>query len=263
MKRRITALLLAVGFGVGFAVAVAAPAQASFSDCNVGTACIWNATNGSGTPIGGGFSATPGTCFDLFGAQNDSADSFRNRTTKSIQFYDNHGCTGQLLKSEDGRTIFDGVTQANFMQVDQVMSHPGCQYPSTCNRNRASSVFFNTAFAGPLLTQTERDGPEECGAGTVCAWDNSNFTGLLFSVQHSSGFCWNLPASLQDRANGFYNHRGNGKGVQFFRSTGCTAPLRDWNGSHGPFPDGEISLFYHTINANDQDHLRSVFWNTG
>jgi len=232
MRQRLAAVLAGLVLGGGLAVAVAAPAQASYSECNTGTVCIWNATNGSGSPIGGGFSSTPGTCFDLFGAQNDSADSFRNHTTKSVQFYDNHGCTGQLLKSEDGRTIFDGVTQANFMQVDTVASHPGCQFPSTCNRNRASSVFFNTAFAGPqLLTQTDTSidavNWSWCtSTARVCFATDRDGNGTHWVSQLLPvGTCIGVPSNMNDRISSLWNrYTSSGAQLTIYWHNPCGSP---------------------------------------
>lgn len=230
MTKKIAALLLAVTAGVGLSFAVQAPAQASYSSCNTGTACIWDGRDGAGSPIGGGFFASPGTCFDLFGAQDNSADSFRNHTTRSIQFYDGHGCTGDLLKSEDGRTIFDGVTQANFMQRDQVISHPGCQFQNTCFANRASSVFFNTAFAGPtLLTQTE-DAMSDCTAtGWVCVWENANFGGAWTRFNFTNS-CHSVPSGWNDRISSLWNRfTSSGAKVTFYKDGGCTGSSNSYS----------------------------------
>lgn len=263
MKRRISVLLLAVGLGAGIAVAVQAPAQASYSSCASGTVCTWDNPDGSGSPRIA-FWASPGTCFELTGAADNSADSFRNHITTHIQFYDNHGCTGTLLKDATGATIFDGITQQNFMQQDQVISHPGCQYPSTCFRNRASSVFFNTGFAGPLLLVQSYT---QCTSGYVCGWTQYNGAGeyvLNPPIYRSPGTCYNLPSSDDNRINSIYNHLGNGHHVQGYVDRNCTGThiFTDCCGS-SPVPAGAQTNVQAGPVIDSRNKMSSIFFNTG
>ena len=101
----------------------------------------------------------------------------------------------------------------------------------------------------------------ECPVGTVCGWDTSNFTGMLFSHTRSGGSCYNVP--FNNRANSFY-HRTY-RGVQMYKDANCTGPLlRDWNGNTGPFRPGHLSVFYRPFccGDGDQNDLTSVFFNT-
>ena len=103
----------------------------------------------------------------------------------------------------------------------------------------------------------------DCPNGQVCLWDDSNFNTMLVAVARTPGSCYNLPSNLNDRANGFYNRLLGGKHVQMYKDVNCTGPLlRNWGGSTGPFPVGEVSLFYHNTFANDQNRLTSIWFNT-
>jgi hypothetical protein len=129
---------------------------------------------------------------------------------------------------------------------------------------RAIVTVFATAALLVAGIGTAFASTSQCSAGNVCIWDDSNFNVFLGQKQQGPGTCWTLPASMNDKANGFYNHLLSGRHVQMYKDPGCTGPLlRDWDGFHGPFPDGEVSLFYHSLTANDQDRLSSIFFNTG
>jgi hypothetical protein len=122
---------------------------------------------------------------------------------------------------------------------------------------------------GLVATPAQASGLADCPGGYVCAWDNSDWTGLLFRIAGLSGTCHNVPSGTNDRANAFMNHRNDLKHVQMYKDANCTGPLlRNWNGWTGPFPayadPNSYSLFYKTICcANDQDKLSSIFFNTG
>lgn len=101
-----------------------------------------------------------------------------------------------------------------------------------------------------------------CPQGTLCAWDDSNFNVMLFSHVQSPGTCYNVPGN--DRANGFYNRMASPRHVQFYKDANCTGPLlRDWNGNHGPFGPGALSLFFKAVYCGDcdQNKLSSVWFN--
>ncbi|HSJ75804.1 MAG TPA: peptidase inhibitor family I36 protein [Gemmatimonadales bacterium] len=138
MRRRIAALLTALGLGAGLAVAVEAPAQAAYSDCLSDYVCAFDGTGGSGLLVT--VFRSPGTCYNLPGSANDKADSFYNHLSNhhAVQFYDGSNCTGHLMHragSGGGPGPFAAGTMDNFYDAMGTFHH---------DRNILSSIFFNT-----------------------------------------------------------------------------------------------------------------------
>lgn len=139
--KTITRALIVLAMAAGIGVAVAAPAQASYGECNSGYVCVWYNINGGGTRVE--LFNNPGTCVTFLGQVWDNQiDSFRNSLWQGrhVQFYDGNNCNGQLLWRDsvwmNGGPFAVGV-QDNF---EYNAPRGG---PLTNHRNKASSAWFN------------------------------------------------------------------------------------------------------------------------
>ena len=140
MSRRVTGTLAALLVGLGLTVAVQSPAQAltGYDRCEGwGLVCVFTEVNGGGTIYR--LVGTPGQCIDMVGGGVNSADSYANRRAGNIshhiQFYDNFGCSGTLLKVAyyGGGPIPSGA-EGNFAVF---------RTSRGTHRDRVNSVWFN------------------------------------------------------------------------------------------------------------------------
>lgn len=118
----------------------ATPASAHYAHCAVGNVCLWDADGGLHGGVGmislGGIS---GMCINLFGSQNDMANSYYNRRSdgKHVQFYEDANCTGRAFPVANTPTPSTGDdASGNFKWGRCCMS--------TWEVNKVSSVFWNT-----------------------------------------------------------------------------------------------------------------------
>lgn len=135
---RIAATLLLVA---GFGVAVASPAQAAYSECPVNWVCLWNNPNGVNLILVA--ARSPGTCHNITGYADNSADSFYNHlSSRHVQFYRGANCTSALLRTHiwqgNNPLPYPPGRQANFLETDTRGSGP------ISDRDEASSIYFNT-----------------------------------------------------------------------------------------------------------------------
>ena len=97
MRRRIIALLTALGLGLGLALVAASPAQASWTWCTgTNIVCFAIDTNGSGSHFSDD-SLPLGQCFGVPSGFNDRISSLSNRWTisgASINVYRDNPCGG-------------------------------------------------------------------------------------------------------------------------------------------------------------------------
>jgi len=221
--------IVATLMGLVLAVAFVAPAAAAYSNCNVGYVCGWYDTNGGGTRVelyGNG-----GTCVSFAGQPWDNQfDSFRNNMTtngRHVQFYDNSNCTGQLLWRDsvwgDGGPFAVGV-QDNF---EWSTPRGGA---AVHHRNRASSAFFNTGFAGPddvtaprlNLMSSALVGYNCANASWVCLFSGQNGTGTRYVLVEpaSQPLCQGLPGFFNDKAHSAQNNTSDV--VTVFEHGNCT-----------------------------------------
>ena len=108
-----------------------------------------------------------------------------------------------------------------------------------------------------------------CAFGTVCLFDGINYAGFLVGHYGAPGTCWNVPATVNDRAESFYNHLGDGHHVQFYQDAGCTGHLMcsDIIDTCGPYPDGRADDFATFLSRHNgytsANRTSSIFYNTG
>lgn len=105
-----------------------------------------------------------------------------------------------------------------------------------------------------------------CPLGNVCIWDGLNGSGSPMYVHSGApGTCINLPSSVNNRAESFYNHlSGLNRAVQFYDGSGCTGTLlrRQSNGSGGPHFSGAADNFYLDHFLNHRNRATSIFYNS-
>jgi hypothetical protein len=122
-------------------IAFVSAAQASWSDCPFQFVCLYDG-NSSSARLGLPFVKNPGVCYNLPSNQADKADSVVNRVDGStrtnhanhIQVYRDVNCTGLInITTTYGPNPIPSPGSTNFSAG-----------PIIDERNRASSVFFNT-----------------------------------------------------------------------------------------------------------------------
>lgn len=149
MKRKIAALLVGLAVALGLTGVAASPAQAAYNDCWTGYFCLFDNPDGNGLLLFAAWSQ-PGTCINVPTSANDRADSYINRLgVRYAQVYRDANCTGHALHKTNG---FGGPNQpfpsagenrqGSFINVDNVVL-PGCGSPDHCDRNIATSIWFN------------------------------------------------------------------------------------------------------------------------
>lgn len=90
-------LLAAILAAPVLSLASAQPARAAWA-CYEGQVCIYNLVNGEGQAYGFTI-ANSSYCFNLPNYANDMADSYFNRSSRTLSFYTAAGCGGTLIKS--------------------------------------------------------------------------------------------------------------------------------------------------------------------
>lgn len=133
---------------LGLVSLAAAPAQAvtGYARCEWGEVCLFTGLDGGGTIYP--HVAISGTCVNMVGGANNSANSFVNKRPQQsanaahhIQIYDGANCTGTLLAIGafgNNRGPFPSGTRANFTRYNP-------RGGGDINfRERASSIFWNT-----------------------------------------------------------------------------------------------------------------------
>lgn len=136
-------LLIAVVSGLFVSVGPV-PAQAAYSECPVNWVCLWNNPGGINLILVA--ARSPGTCHNITGYANDSADSFYNHLTptpasgRHVQFYRGANCTGALLRTHawqgNNPLPYPPGRYANFLLG-------GAGRADINDRNEASSIYFN------------------------------------------------------------------------------------------------------------------------
>jgi hypothetical protein len=97
LKAVLIVAMLAVPF---ITLASAQQAYAAYA-CYEGQVCIYDLDNGGGQ--GYGFTlGNPTYCLPLPGYANDMANSYFNRSGRTLTFYVNTGCSGPIIKSGIG-----------------------------------------------------------------------------------------------------------------------------------------------------------------
>jgi Peptidase inhibitor family I36 len=121
--------------------AAGTPAQAvdaaSWDECWIGYACIWDGINSAGGILFA-INGRAGTCVNVPASANDRAESFYNKligSGRAIQLYQHANCTGiQLRRQANGSAgpFFSGVRDSIYR--DSLITH----------RNKLTSIWFNT-----------------------------------------------------------------------------------------------------------------------
>jgi hypothetical protein len=134
VRKRATVLAVALLAILGL---VTSPAHAAYSSCDWGQVCLWTGLDGTGTIYR--LRGVAGQCINMVGGGVNSADSYANRregnVSHHVQFYDDFGCGGTLLKVVDygGGPIPSGA-EGNVAALRTTRGS---------HRDRVNSVWFN------------------------------------------------------------------------------------------------------------------------
>lgn len=106
MTKRFTSAVVALIMGLGLAVAVQAPASASWSDCPAGQGCVYINSNGGNPILGLTYSSVGGVykCWNFADNWNDAISSVKVRygSGEDMKFFKDADCTGTATTVANG-----------------------------------------------------------------------------------------------------------------------------------------------------------------